>query len=237
MNTQSGVSLVEVMLACALGIFLIQGLIDLYLHSKRTFELQKAFVHLQENARFAAHFLAQNIRMAGDISCENTLPIADSPEALRGYQNDPPPSLKGKILSGTDSVSIERCRMKNGIKSIEKYAFFISETSRKNQLGKKIYALYESPIWGDKTELIPNVVDMRIYYGVADTNEQNVKAYLSADEILDWKRVKSVEIALLLSSEMPVLSQPESVEFMGKVLPKSRYLQKQWHYYIQLREW
>ncbi len=233
---QKGLSLVEVMLACALGAFLLQGLADLYLNSKRVFELQKAIVHLQENARFAGHFLAQNIRMAGDISCENTLPMSDISQALQGYQSSPPPSLKEKVLKGTDSIFIERCRMKNGSQFIEKYALFISETSRKNQLGKKIYALYESPILGSKTELVPNIVDMRIYYGIATADGQDVQAYLPADEVSDWQKVKSLEIALLLSSEMPVLKEPESIQFMGKILPKSRYLQKQWHYTINLRE-
>ncbi|MDF3055022.1 MAG: hypothetical protein K0Q74_929 [Gammaproteobacteria bacterium] len=224
------------MLACALGIFFMQGVVDVYLSAQKTFALQKAIAHLQENARFATHFLTQNIRMAGELSCEHLLPMPNPPEALRGYQGNPPPTLKNKILAGTDSVSIERCRTNDGSESIEKYAFFISETSRKNQLGKKVYALYESPIVGNKVELVPNVNDMRISYGVMSADGQGVQAYLPADKVSDWKMVKSVEIALLLSSEMPVLSKPESIQFAGKPLPKSRYLHKEWPVYVNLRE-
>jgi hypothetical protein len=233
--SQKGTSLIEVMLASVLGIFLTHGLVELHLSSKKTFAVQNALVHIQENARFASHILGNTIRMAGDFSCEGAL-LIDSRIGLEGYQSNPPASLKDKVLKATDSILIHRCNIKGGLESIDKKFFFVSATSRNNLFGDNVYALYESPLYGNKVELIPNVVNMRIQYGVMDPQNMEIKAYKRADDVLDWEMVKSVEIALLLRSEAPVFITPLPVTFMGDILPASRYLHKQWNLYISLRE-
>lgn len=204
------------MLACVLGVLLIQGVLEIYLGTKKIADLQMATARLQENARFATHFLTQHIRMAGDFSCESSPPMVDPVDALQGYhQSNLPPSLRNKARPGTDSVMIKRCRVREGREILEKYLLFIGETTRKDAAGNKVYALYESPLVGDKVELVPDIVDMRIQYGVASGDGQGVQTYVPAAGVVDWKRVKSLEIVLLL---------------------KSLKFEKPWHLYVTLRE-
>lgn len=235
-HNQAGASLVEMMLACALSIFLIQGVINTYLSNKLTYELQSSIAAMQENGRFATHILSQNLRMAGDSNCDYSLAYLDATDAIHGYQKSPPASIKNKIKKDTDSVVFKRCRFEEGKTAAEDYAFFISATTRKNKLGETIYALYTAPLSGDKTELVPNVTGMRIYYGVWDPVANDIQAYLPADQITDWNHIKGVEIALLLNSENPVLNNEVNYEFSGSLLDKSRYLRKEWNIYVMLRE-
>src|SRR5689334_12994230 len=103
---QNGMSLIEVMLAQALGLFLIFGLIQIYLTVQKTFHLQQAIVSLQENGRFAAHFLSESIRMAGFAHCSATDQWSDPGSALHGYGNNIPDFLRGIVKQGTDSLEV-----------------------------------------------------------------------------------------------------------------------------------
>lgn len=233
---QYGASLVEAMLACALGLFLISGFIQIYLAVQKTFTLQQAIVTIQENARFAIHFLNQDIRMAGYSGCDATTALTNNDLAIHGYQNNPPDFYKGKVLKDTDSIVIGRCETENGKEVFKQLAFFIGATSRKNVLGKSVYALYVNPEGGDKSELVSNVDNMQIHYGIGSVDQQDVTQYLLANQVTDWNNVRTVEISLLFSSPTPVLAQPEAYTFADSVFPKDRFLHREWHTYITLRE-
>ncbi len=72
-----GVGLVELMVAMAIGLFLIGGLIQVYLANKQTYETTEGLSRMQENLRFAAEKVAEDIRMAGFMPCRQTDKIAN----------------------------------------------------------------------------------------------------------------------------------------------------------------
>ncbi len=234
---QRGTTLIEVMLACTLGMFLMAGLIQTYLTCKKTFNLQQAIITLQQNGYYAVYFLNQNIRMAGYAGCESSTPPFIKPDsAIVGYENKLPPVLKGKVVNGTGSIIIGNCRIENGKQRYNQYAFFISPTSRKDRLGKSISSLYEMPIDGSKRELVPDVEQMLISYGTMTPDGENIAHYESADKVKDWRAVRAVEILLLVNSEQPILTRPEAYTFAGKIMPADRYLHREWSTYIAMRE-
>lgn len=236
MKSQSGFSLIEVMLSTALGLFLIGGFIQIYLTVEKTFNLQQAITQIQENGRFAVHFLRERILMAGYEDCGASPSFVNADLAIQGYRNTLPGFLQSKALTNTDSVVIGRCEVDGGVMQFKQVAFFIGATNRKNKLGKTIYALYEMPVGDDKRELVSGISHMKINYGVATLDGADVLQYLSADNVVDWKKIKAVDIALLLDSETPVLSKPASYLFAGKNFSPDRFLHRQWHTYIALRE-
>lgn len=67
-----GVGLVEVMVALALGLFLLGGLSQVYLANKRSYDTAESLSRMQENLRFAAEMVAEDIRMAGFMPCRRT---------------------------------------------------------------------------------------------------------------------------------------------------------------------
>lgn len=234
-HRQSGTSLIEVMLACVLASLLIEGCLQMYLATQKTFALQQAIIFLQENVRFASHFLTTNIQMAGYAACDTTSPLTPSNLAIQGFRDTLPSELQNKVVKGTDGMVIGRCELQNGKSVFQQLAFFIGTTNRKNILGKPVYALYVNPLGSDKSELVSNVDNMQLSYGIADASGENIAQYLSADQVQNWNQVRSVEIALLLSSQTPVLAQAETYEFGGKLFPKDRFLHREWRIYAALR--
>jgi type IV pilus assembly protein PilW len=69
---QRGFSLVELMVAMAIGIFLMFGAATVFTNSKRTYNENEIASRLQENLRFASEILTHDVRMAGYYGCANT---------------------------------------------------------------------------------------------------------------------------------------------------------------------
>jgi len=62
---QSGVTLVELLVAMGLSVFLMAAVVQSFLGSRQSADVVQAQARMQENARFAYYFLARSIRMAG----------------------------------------------------------------------------------------------------------------------------------------------------------------------------
>lgn len=66
---QKGLTLLELMIAVTLGIFITGGMIQLFINSKQNYRVQESLSRLQENSRFAMDFIARDIRMASYWGC------------------------------------------------------------------------------------------------------------------------------------------------------------------------
>lgn len=69
---QSGLSLVELLIALVLGLVLITGVLSVYLSSHKTYGVNTAVGQIQENGRAALNFIRVNTRMAGYMGCGAT---------------------------------------------------------------------------------------------------------------------------------------------------------------------
>ncbi|WP_288253320.1 PilW family protein [uncultured Hydrogenophaga sp.] len=65
----TGFSLVELMVALALGLFLIGGILNIFLTNQQAFRTNDNLARLQENARLAFELTAREIRLAGGNVC------------------------------------------------------------------------------------------------------------------------------------------------------------------------
>jgi type IV pilus assembly protein PilW len=68
-SRQSGVSLIEIMLALMLSLILLAGVGQIYISSKQTYRVQDGQSRLQENVRYALDLLTENIRETGFQGC------------------------------------------------------------------------------------------------------------------------------------------------------------------------
>lgn len=66
---QHGLSMVELMVALAVSLFLVLGVIQVYLGNKQTYRLTDSMSRVQENGRFAMETLARDLRMADFWGC------------------------------------------------------------------------------------------------------------------------------------------------------------------------
>jgi type IV pilus assembly protein PilW len=130
-RSQRGLTLVELMIAMILGLFLIGGLLQIFISSKQTYRMQEALSRLQENGRFAIDFMTRDIRLAGFKGCSSrsyaamppvlnqaTAFLYDFNTAIQGFEANPAnntwtPSMVAAIsdsepLGGSDVIAIRR---------------------------------------------------------------------------------------------------------------------------------
>jgi len=70
-DSQSGLSLIELMVAMAIGVVLLTGLIQIFSASSAAFGAAEGASRVQENARFAMDFMKRDLRMAGNLGYLN----------------------------------------------------------------------------------------------------------------------------------------------------------------------
>ena len=101
-----GFTLVEILIAVAIGLFLTAGLIQVYLANKQTYRFNEALARIQENGRFALQRIAADLRMAGFFGCKGDSSATSRVDATSPDFN---PSLHDFIttpaLEGEDSPS------------------------------------------------------------------------------------------------------------------------------------
>ena len=78
-------SLVELMIGLALGLFVVAVMGTMYLGTHSTYSAQESGTRLQENGRYAVETLANDIRMSGFRGCQGDAPVnntLNTPTAL-----------------------------------------------------------------------------------------------------------------------------------------------------------
>lgn len=91
-----GYSLIELMVAMALGVLLLSGVLAVFLGSRATYETTDRLSRVQDNGRFALDSIVRDIRAAGYLGCSRRAPLTvslgnpdtlqwDFSQALRGF--------------------------------------------------------------------------------------------------------------------------------------------------------
>ncbi|MFT4247691.1 MAG: PilW family protein [Pseudomonas sp.] len=68
---QTGLSLIELMIAMLIGLVLMAGVIQVFAASRMAYQLSEGLARNQENSRFAIDYLQRDLRMAGHFGCVN----------------------------------------------------------------------------------------------------------------------------------------------------------------------
>jgi len=127
-------------------------------------------------------------------------------------------SDKSKTIKFKNETRHPYSANKTYLARVERIAFFISKVSYPAPKNKPIYSLYFLINSGEKQELIPEISNMQIIYGVDTQRQGKVTEHLKAAEITNrglWSKVLSVMIILT---------------------PQNKFLaSKQWKIYIKLR--
>jgi type IV pilus assembly protein PilW len=66
---QLGISLVEILVSLVISLFLLGGIVQVYVANKATYKFTDAISRIQENGRFSMEIMAQDLRMAGFWGC------------------------------------------------------------------------------------------------------------------------------------------------------------------------
>ncbi|MBL4743508.1 MAG: PilW family protein [Cycloclasticus sp.] len=123
-NPQKGFTLVELMIALVIGLILTAGILQLFVSNKQTYRVTENVSRLQENGRFAMHFLTNDIRMADfwgcrgqEITIDNNLNADANFDAFStslggtndsGINGSDTITLKGAFPNAFDTTSISK---------------------------------------------------------------------------------------------------------------------------------
>ncbi len=102
-----GFSLVEVLVALVISLFLLGGVIQMYAGNKATYNFSEAISRIQENGRFAIDIITQDLRLAGFRGCATANFVnylntghADYDASLHDFFNES--SIEGTENTGTN---------------------------------------------------------------------------------------------------------------------------------------
>lgn len=70
-ETQSGLTLVELMISLALGLIITLAVGYLYTNSRQSYRVNDNIAHIQENGRYALEMIGRDLRMAGYWGCNS----------------------------------------------------------------------------------------------------------------------------------------------------------------------
>ncbi len=68
-SRQTGISMVEILVALVISLFLLGGVVQVYLGNKTAYRFTEAVARIQENGRFAIEQVTQDLRMTGFFGC------------------------------------------------------------------------------------------------------------------------------------------------------------------------
>ncbi len=175
LSKQRGVSLLEMLVASFLGLYLSGFFIALYLSMKNTFQLQKDWSEIQQKGRLAVHLFHRVLTQSG-LGCSQT----DSSFYVMGRRD-----------KNQDRLTVYQCDIKQEGKHIVPVDYFIEN--------KKLYFRPKVKSFR-KRLLFSGVESMKIEYGITCEREEGICDYLPANRVVDWKKVRSISLAFCFTA-------------------------------------
>ncbi|HEY9034105.1 MAG TPA: PilW family protein [Pseudomonadales bacterium] len=86
---QQGLTIVELIVALALGVVLVGGITQVYLENKRNYVQDEAMARLQENGRFAINILKRELKMTGFFGIGTDIDLLTVPSVSGGCAGSP----------------------------------------------------------------------------------------------------------------------------------------------------
>jgi prepilin-type N-terminal cleavage/methylation domain-containing protein len=106
LRKQNGVSLIELLVALVISIFLIASIYWTFIQQQKTFTTQEQVVDIQQNIRFAISIMMREIKMAGFGNISMVLPATINGRTYNNIVNPETPVANAlTILSATNPVA------------------------------------------------------------------------------------------------------------------------------------
>lgn len=237
-RTQMGLSLVELMVAMALGLLLMTGVVQVFLSSRQTYAVNEAMGRMQENGRFALEFMARSARLAGYVEpvYAEARPVALVRPSCTGLPGSIPTELCTTTGAGNASDSVgfvfqppiqDGARRdclgnsitENNILLINHYSILPATASTPAALGCRAYKFNQTTgSWTSgpqAQELISGIDSLQVLYGVNTSGDaRSANQYVSADRVTNWNNVRAVRISVLANSIEPITPAPAARNFV-----------------------
>ena len=187
---QRGLSLVELLVAMAVGLLLTAGVLTIYVNSGQTYRVQDNLSRLQENGRFALILVGNALRMTG-FKTDPAKPHTNVFPTGAVSTTDPtanPDTITVSFQGASDGTTRDCLGNTVAASVTSANTFFIAGNELKCTSS------------GLTQPLIENVEDMQITYGIDSDGSHSPNYFVPAGSVAasDWSKVVSLHISLLL---------------------------------------
>lgn len=195
MRKQAGLSLIELMIAIALGLVLMTGVMQVFLSSRVTFATQQAMSRIQETGRLAVEFISRDVRMAGYMGCASRSgAFGDTAGDVLNFHRDFEIGLQG-FSSVPSGVTLSPVPMANTdilvVRTADALPLLASGPNEANSVSVKVTASAitddcSNGICEDQVVAVSDCVDTRVFVAnnLAAANDTTLRvggAVLPAD--------------------------------------------------------
>lgn len=211
---QRGLTLVEIMVAVTISLVLLAGVLQVFLSSKASYNLQNGIARLHENARFALDIMTNNISRAGYADLSMAGPTLNAINTANTQNNVTANAALGFSVANnraSDTISVNYQATQNcaGVA-------VATATDRYYLDGSNLMCIGNGD--ADNPVIIAEGVEnLQILYGIdtdADADgiggDRIANTYVSAANIASEVNVVSVRIAILVNSVDSVSSGTDS---------------------------
>jgi type IV pilus assembly protein PilW len=210
MRLQRGMTLLEMLIAMTLGLLLVAGIGSIFVGSNQAYRVQEENARIQEAGRYALEILGRNVRQAGFAD------LPTNPVATKiGFEGTPVNGLDTTCPLGapvTDMLTIQYdgmngeqdCQSANiAAGQIVQHTFFIAGNAlRCNAVVNAPPAPVPPgacPAANAGVELLRNVEDLQVLYGIDTDGNQSADRYDTAPA--NWNQVVTARVCVLIRSE------------------------------------
>jgi len=235
MYRQSGMTIIELMIAATLGIILVTGVITLSITVNRSVDLSDGLSRNQENGRFIMDYLTRYVRKAGYADDSTKTPLAifaygttsrhcdiSIKEACAEDDRDMTPSDAGDI--GGDRLSIpfyasEDITACTGeiVSGDQVFVNVFWVNSTRQLLCRVFNATTRSWHSSGNATIINGVENMQVQIGLAeDKNTKQANRYVSIGKTTDLNLIRSIRVSVLVSSQDPANTATTTLQTISK---------------------
>lgn len=188
---QQGMTLIEIMISLLIGVFLIGGVLQIFINTRQTYRMQSNLSGMQENGRFALSFFGNDMRMADFRKCPTS---PSDPTAVAGT-ND-------AGLNGSDTITVtwqdNVCAPPPPPPPPAPAPITRTYSIQAGASGQP--GLFRSVNGAAADELIEGIENMQILYGEDTDDDGTPNYYVPANDVVGMSRVISIRVSLLVRS-------------------------------------
>ena len=202
-HRRAGFTLVELLVAIAIGMALTVVVAQLFIHSRTTYTTTDDVSRMQENMRFAFQLLTRTVQLAGFHTAPNVdadtvfPPGAPAIDGAEGGGSAPDQlTIRyqgfGPTLGASDG-SVTDCNgnaVAAGVVAVNVYTIAVGANGAN--------ALFCNGI-----EAVPDVASMQILYGEDTDGDRVANNFLNRTQVGNMDNVRSVRFALLFQTRTP----------------------------------
>lgn len=234
-HRQRGLTLIEIMVSLVISLFLLAGLLQLFVGTRQSSRVQENLSRVQENGRYTIDYLSRIVRLAGyrsrftierGQSFEDAFPAFP---AVQGTNND------GSNSSDTITVAFEgegagqgdiRDCLNTQISNNNIASNTLSINNNSLQCRTRTLTASGNVLSDQTQPIVDNIENIQILYGQNTDNDiwKVADRYISANDVnaSNWNQIVSIRISLLLrTAENNLVDRPQPYIFNGATITPS----------------